>query len=110
MAAKLKDIQIKLKQRMHDTVGDTVKWLQSVVRGYFQYHAIPGNEAQLKSFRKEVLRLWFRQLRRRSQKSRMTLERFMERLAVLLPEVRVLHLYPAVRFDAKYIQGSNRVR
>jgi RNA-directed DNA polymerase len=63
MEAKLKDIQTKLKQRMHDAIGDTVKWLQSVVRGYFQYHAIPGNEAQLKAFRKDVLRIWLRQLR-----------------------------------------------
>ena len=42
LAAKLKDIQTKLKQRMHEAIGDTVKWLQSVVRGYFQYHAIPA--------------------------------------------------------------------
>jgi len=110
MAAKLKDIQTKLKQRMHEAIGDTVKWLQSVVRGYFQYHAIPGNEAQLKAFRKGVLRLWLRQLRRRSQKSRWTRERFQERLAVLLPEVSILHSYPTARFDAKFIRGRNRVR
>jgi RNA-directed DNA polymerase len=110
MAAKLKDIQTKLKQRMHEAIGDTVKWLQSVVRGYFQYHAIPGNEAQLKAFRKDVLRLWLRQLRRRSQKSRWTMERFQERLAVLLPEVSILHSYPTARFDAKLIRGRNRVR
>jgi group II intron reverse transcriptase/maturase len=110
MAAKLKDIQTKLKQRMHEAIGDTVKWLQSVVRGYFQYHAIPGNEAQLKAFRKDVLRLWLRQLRRRSQKSRWTMERFQERLAVLLPEVSILHSYPTARFDAKFIRGRNRVR
>lgn len=42
MAAKLKDIQAKLRQRMHDKVRETVEWLQSVVRGYFQYHAVPG--------------------------------------------------------------------
>jgi len=110
MAAQLKDIQTKLKQRMHDAMGDTEKWLQSVVRGYFQYHAIPGNEAQRKAFRKDVLRLWLRQLRRRSQKSRWTMERFQECLAVLLPEVCILHPYPTARFDAKHIRGRNRVR
>ncbi len=110
LAAKLKDIQTKLKQRMHEAIGDTVKWLQSVVRGYFQYHAIPGNEAQLKAFRKDVLRLWLRQLRRRSQKSRWTMERFQECLAVLLPEVCIQHPYPTARFDAKHIRGRNRVR
>ena len=70
MAAKLKAIQAELRQQ--EAIGNTVKWLQPVVRGYFQYHAIPGNEEQLKAFRKDVLRLWLRQHRRRSQPSRWT--------------------------------------
>jgi REP element-mobilizing transposase RayT len=102
MSAKLKEIQAELKRRRHKSNVNTVKWLQSVVRGYFQYHAIPDNWARLEAFRKEVLRLWLRQLRRRSQRSRWTWERFSERLGVLLPEIRVLHPYPNVRFDAKY--------
>ena len=110
MAAKLKAIQAELRQRMHEAIGNTVKWLQPVVRGYFQYHAIPGNEEQLQAFRKDVLRLWLRQLRRRSQPSRWTWARFLELLGVLLPEVRILHPYPNARFDAKHIQGRNRVR
>src|SRR5258708_22048363 len=42
LAAKLEDIQTKLKQRMHDAIADTVKWLQSAVRGRFRCHAIPS--------------------------------------------------------------------
>ena len=83
MAAKLKAIQAELRQRMHEAIGNTVKWLQPVVRGYFQCHAIPGNEEQLQAFRKDVLRLWLRQLRRRSQRSRWTWARFLELLGVL---------------------------
>jgi RNA-directed DNA polymerase len=30
-------------QRMHEPVAATGKWLNSVVQGYFNYHAIPGN-------------------------------------------------------------------
>ena len=56
----------------------------------------------LEAFRQEVLRMWLDQLRRRSQRSRWNWERFMERLGHLLPEIRVLHPYPPVRFDAKY--------
>jgi hypothetical protein len=67
MAAKLKDIKAKLSLRMHESVKDTLKWRQSVVGGY---QAIPGNEQRLIAFRKDVLRLWLRQLRRRSQRSR----------------------------------------
>jgi RNA-directed DNA polymerase len=102
MAAKLKDIKATLRQRLHGYIEDTRKWLQSVVRGYFQYHAIPGNEERLKAFRKDVLRLWLRQLRRRSQRSRWTWERFLERLGVLLPEICILHPYPSVRFAATH--------
>jgi hypothetical protein len=94
MAAKLNGIRAELRKRMHESAEATADWLQSVMRGYFQYHAIPGNEAKMKTFRQEVLRLWLRQLRRRS----------------LVPEVQTLHPYPDARFDAKYIQGRNRVR
>jgi len=102
MTAKLKEIKAELKQRRHQSNVNTVRWLQSVVRGYFQYHAIPDNWGRLVAFRKEVLRMWLRQLRRRSQRSRWTWERFSERLGGLLPEIRILHPYPDVRFDAKY--------
>jgi RNA-directed DNA polymerase len=102
MAAKLKEMQATLRQRLHESLAGTIKWLQSLVRGYFQYHAIPGNEVRLRAFRHDVLRLWMRQLRRRSQRSRWTWERFLERLGVLIPEIRVLHPYPSVRFAATH--------
>jgi RNA-directed DNA polymerase len=109
LAAKLKDIQAKLRARLHGEIGDTLKWLTSVVRGYFQYHAIPDNKERLKAFRHDVLRLWLHQLRRRSQRNKWTWERFNELLGSQLPEVHILQPYPNVRFDAK-IQGKNRVR
>jgi group II intron reverse transcriptase/maturase len=112
MAAKLKDIRVKVRTRMHARVRGTVQGLVQVVRGYFQYHAIPGNGARMRAFRKDVLRIWYQALRRRSQRSRLTWKRFLERLAVLLPPVQVLQPYPSARFDAKHpnIRGKNRVR
>jgi group II intron reverse transcriptase/maturase len=101
MAAKLKDIREKLRKRLHAPIGDTVNWLQSVVRGYFQYHAIPENEARLRAFRNDVLRMLLRLLRRRSQRSRWTWERFLERIGALIPNP-TLQPYPEVRFDAKH--------
>jgi RNA-directed DNA polymerase len=102
MAAKLKDIRQKLRQRRHASIGGTVEWLISVVRGYFQYHAIPDNEDRLRAFRHDVQRLWLRQLRRRSQRSRWTWERFQERLGALLPPVEILHPWPTERFAARH--------
>jgi group II intron reverse transcriptase/maturase len=98
MAAKLKEIRQKLRMRMHDPDRNTTEWLKSVVRGYFQYHAIPFNEGRLKTFRHEVLRMWWQQLRRRSQRTRWTWGRFQEKLGNLLPPVEILHPYPEVRF------------
>ena len=102
MAAKLKEIHAELRRRMHETIRGTLEWLQTVVRGYFVYHAIPGNEERLKAFLHEVRRSWLRMLRRRSQRTRWTWERFMERLGVLLPAVEIRHPYPTERFDAKH--------
>jgi RNA-directed DNA polymerase len=112
MAAKLTELRAKLRQRMHASPKETGKWLGQVVRGYFQYHAIPGNWARLQAYRNDVLRMWFQTLRRRSQRSGLRWDRFREGLGSLLPPVQIMPPYPAVRFDAKYaqIQGKNRVR
>ena len=110
MTAKLKDLRVELRKRMHERVEGTLKWLQQVVRGYFQYHAIPGNWDRMNGFHKEVQRLWYMALRRRSQRCRLTWTEFCERLGSLLPPVATQQPYPDRRFDAKHIQGRNRVR
>jgi group II intron reverse transcriptase/maturase len=116
MAAKLKDMRQKLRTRLHAKPGDTAKWLKAVVRGYFQYHAVPRNEQRMKAFRHEVLRMWWWQLRRRSQRTRWGWNKFMEKLGNQLPEVEALHPYPEARFALQhpaiwaFIRGKNRVR
>jgi hypothetical protein len=101
MAAKLKELRAELRQRMHATPRDTLEWLVQVVRGYFQYHAVPGNGARLEAFRNDVLRMWFHTLRRRSQRKRLTWERFWKGLGKRIPSVRIMHPYPMVRFSAR---------
>jgi RNA-directed DNA polymerase len=112
LAAKLTDVRAKLRQRMHVSPATTRQWLVQVVRGYFQYHAVPGNWDQLEAFRNGVKRIWFQTLRRRSQRSRLSWERFRNGLGSLLPPIQILQPYPNVRFDAKHpnIRGKNRVR
>jgi len=102
MTAKLKNLRQKLRERMHESTEDTLKWLKSVVRGYYQYHAVPRNEYRLKAFRHEVLRMWWWTLRRRSQKTRWTWKRFKEKLGSLIPEVEILHPYPERRFASTH--------
>jgi group II intron reverse transcriptase/maturase len=102
MTAKLKKIRQTLRERIDEKMKDIGEWLQRVVRGYYQYHAVPDNERRMKTFRHEVLRMWWWQLRRRSQRTRWTWERFQEILGSLIPEVEILHPYPEVRFASKH--------
>ncbi len=104
MRAKLQQIKQQLRSRMHDPVAQTGEWLKSVVRGYFNYRAVPGNLDRLGVFRERVTRLWRRTLIGRSQKHRLPWTR-MHLLAVRwLPQPRVLHPYPEVRFAARYLR------
>lgn len=100
--AKLKVVKAELRRRMNDPIAETGKWLGQVVRGYFNYHAVPGNLQRLQTFRRETARHWLLTLRRRSQRSRWTRERFETLTARFLPEPAVLHPHPMERFCAKH--------
>ena len=102
LIAKLKQVKAVLRRRMHQSLAEVGKWLRSVLQGYFNYHAVPGNLPSLRSFRIEVRKRWLRVIRRRSQRSRNTWELF-ERIAEQwLPVPKILHPYPHLRFDAKH--------
>ncbi len=102
MRAKLREIKQQLSQRMHDPVAQTGEWLKSVVKGYFNYHAVPGNIGSLRVYRVRVIRLWRWTLLRRSQKHRLIWTR-MHRLAERwVPKPRPLHPYPERRFAASH--------
>ena len=79
--------------------ADLVRCLQAqVVRGYFNYHAVPTNAKSLQRFRNLVTALWRRALLRRSQKDRTTWDRAAQLAAAYLPAVRILHPWPTARF------------
>jgi hypothetical protein len=102
LTAKLKGIKAELHRRMHNPIAETGKWLQQVVRGYFNYHAVPGNLPQLRTFRRQTARHWLFTLRRRSQRSRWTWERFETLTTRFLPEPAILHPHPMERFCARH--------
>src|SRR5262249_43083759 len=102
MRAKLRELKQELHRRMHDPVAQTGRWLQSVVQGYFRYYAVPGNPDSLAGFRERLLALWWRRLRHRSQKDRFSWNRTLALGQRWIPEPRVLHLYPMVRFTASH--------
>jgi hypothetical protein len=102
MTAKLKEVAAKLRKRAHDPIEATGNWLGQVVRGYNQYHAVPGNLSRLHAFRRALARYWLQTLRRRSQRSRWTWEHFEKLVNEYLPLPKVLHPYPLQRFSAKH--------
>jgi hypothetical protein len=54
MRAKLEEIKQQLLNRTRDPIVQTGKWLRSVVQGYFNYYAVPGNTNSLHVFRFRV--------------------------------------------------------
>lgn len=86
----------------HETVAKQAQWLSAVVRGYFNYHAVPGNMARLEAFRTQAIRRWHFALRRRSHKHRLKWERFGPLVNQWIPSARILHPYPNERFYAKH--------
>jgi RNA-directed DNA polymerase len=109
MRAKLQALKRKLAERRHEVVPETGKWLKSVVQGYFNFHAVPGNLDRLGVFRERLSRYWRQQLLRRSQKHRQSWERMHRLLERWLPRPRQLHPLPAIRFAVR-IQDKSRMR
>jgi RNA-directed DNA polymerase len=102
MEKKLSELKQQLHARMHAPIAQTGKWLRSIVQGYFNYHAVPGNTRSLCVFRSRVTWLWRQALRRRGQKHYLNWGRMWRLQARWLPKVRVLHPYPSDRFDATH--------
>src|SRR5215208_5807723 len=97
MKAKLRNIKETLRRCMHRPIPEQGKWLGRVVRGYFNYHAVPTNARALDVFRHHVTDLWRRTLRRRSQKDRLTWERMTQLADAWLPKPIILHPWPSER-------------
>jgi group II intron reverse transcriptase/maturase len=98
MRAKLQAIKQELRRRRHQPIPVQGKWLGQVVKGYFNYHAVPTNSRALAAFRFLVTELWQRSLRRRSQKDGTTWERIMPLANDWIPKPFILHPWPETRF------------
>jgi group II intron reverse transcriptase/maturase len=97
LQAKLSEVKVDLKRRMHDPVPEVGKWLRSVVGGHIRYYGVPMNTPALHTFRFQVGRLWHRALSRRSQNGRVLWERMRRLIDRWLPPARVCHPYPLRR-------------
>jgi hypothetical protein len=102
LVAKRKALHQQLRQRRHEPSATTGQWLGSSVQGYVNDHAVPGNRRTLGTFRRRVIRLWRRQLRLRSQKTRLNWRRLGVLVRRWIPTQRLLQPFPSGRFDARH--------
>ena len=102
MRAKLREIKQELHRQRHGPIDEQGRWLGTVIKGYFAYFAVPTNTDLLSAFRAHIGERWYRGLRRRSQRHRLTWERMGRLIDRFLPPVRVLHPWPDQRFRVKY--------
>lgn len=102
LRAALQETKTELRRRMHQPVREQGKWLGSVVRGYFAYHAVPTNNRALSSYRFEILRMWKHALRRRGQRDRTDWNLMTKLGDRWLPKPRIQHPWPTKRFDATH--------
>jgi group II intron reverse transcriptase/maturase len=102
MRAKLNELKDTLRRRMHEPIPEVGKWLGQVVRGYFNYHAVPTNSESLAMFRWRVLLLWRRTLKRRGNRDKTTLSDIVAIADQYLPHARIQHPWPEQRFAVKY--------
>ncbi len=107
--ASLKRIRESLMRCRHMSIPEQGLWLRRVLRGYFQYFAVPTNGRRLCAFRTQVIRAWLCVLRRRSQRHRLTWRRMNLLVKRWIPKVRILHPWPQERFYAN-TQGRSPVR
>jgi RNA-directed DNA polymerase len=102
LRSKVKEIRQALRRRMHDAIPVQGRWLKQVVRGYFNYHAVPTNRHSLVVFRDEVTRAWRRILGRRSQKGHVSRKSMRSIVDAWLPKPKILHLWPRQRFAVRH--------
>jgi len=96
VTAKLAALKEELRQRQHQPVREQGGYLRSVVEGHYRYYGVPGNREALRSFRTAVAKLWWRTLKRRSQRP-LKWTRMLNFIQRWLPDPRICHPYPDQR-------------
>ena len=109
MTAKLHEVSAEMRRRRHQPIRDQGSWLTSVLRGHYAYYGVPTNIHALGAFRTGIARGWYRALRRRGQRRRITWLRMTRLVARWLPPVRIVHPWPSQRL-AVTTRGRSPVR
>jgi group II intron reverse transcriptase/maturase len=102
LRAKLVAVKQALQRRRHLPIPQQGAFLRSVIQGFLNYHAVPGNMPALGVFCRECTRHWLAALRRRGQRHLMSWQRLRPWIDRLIPSPVILHPYPNDRFYARH--------
>lgn len=84
MASKLKELRGEMRKRWHVKVPEQYAWLSQVLRGHYGYYGLIFNHKAMTQFYRLVKRMWFKALKRRSQKSNLNWKKF-DQLQLVFP-------------------------
>ena len=91
LARAIRAIHVWCKEHRHISVREQHAALARRVQGHINYFGVNGNTRSLRKFLYQVRRQWFKWLRRRSQRARLTWERFLDLVKVYpLPMPRIV--------------------
>ena len=92
LSRALHEIAIWCKRHRHEAVRAQHKTLTQKMMGHYQYYGIYGNSRALGAFYKGVRETWRKWLNRRSNRARMTWERFAKLSErYVLPNPHIVH-------------------
>ena len=99
MRRKIHDIAVNLREHITEGTETMGIWLRQVVLGYYRYFAVPGNVKTMFKFRYEVIGIWWKVLRRRSEKAsrNLTWAKMKTIADRWIPVTKALHPYPSQR-------------
>ncbi len=88
-------IKQKIRLIQHRPIDEQVNVINAILRGHFNYYGIAGNGKKIQSFWQQVKRDWKNSLSHRSQKGRVTWEKFDEILQknpLAIPKIKIDYL------------------
>jgi group II intron reverse transcriptase/maturase len=97
LQAKIAEVKVELHKRMHHSPQDTGKWLKSVITGHVNHFGVPTNFRALACYHRNLVWHWYRSLKRRSQRDKMTWSTMKVLVEATLPRIRIVHPYPDQR-------------
>jgi RNA-directed DNA polymerase len=106
LQAKLWKVKAELKRRMHEPISTVGKCVRAVVRGHIRYYGVPMNGPALGAFRREVGRVWWLVLHRRSQGNHLPWRRMLPLIDTWLPPAHFCDPNPLVRLGVITQVGS----